>query len=892
MRYVLKDYQADAVTDVLANLAEAREMFHNPRLRRTSSFALTATTGAGKTVMAAAAIEALFYGDDTFDFEADPTAVVLWFSDDPSLNEQTRFRLMAASDRLTHSDLVTISYPFTQEKLKAGKVYFLNTGKLTRSSLLTRGHDDGEDEESQFPELRASARPDLQGYTIWDTLQNTIEDPDLTLYMVLDEAHRGFGTRTSTDKPTIVRRLINGHAGVPPIPVVWGISATVKRFEDAMRSAEVAASRRELDRVTVDPVAVLESGLLKDTIVLDIPAEAGVFDTVLLARATGKIRESTAAWAEYARAQATGTDKHDDASGGGGDATPVVVDPVVPLMVLQLPNKPDPDTVKRALDVVFDHWPELDADAVAHVLGDHTTQEYGPYRIRYVAPERVQDLTEVRVLLAKDAISTGWDCPRAEVLVSFRPAKDATHITQLLGRMIRTPLARRIPGNERLNTVECLLPFFDRKTATTVVKVITGALEDFPGGGTGGGQKVVIDPQDMTPNEALPEGVWDALEAVPSQSLPRKAAKPVKRLSALAHALAFDGLRPDAGADAHAELHSVLDGCAARYADQVTAAVAEVWSVQGESVIAGYGKDKVEYGTFAETADNRSIQQAFRDAARVLGADVAGTYADRVAGPDDPDTGEDNLRDAYVKVAALATIPQVRDELDRAADALVTRWFDEHRVAIKDLSDERQAVYNAVKAMSTDPQRMNVTRPKNSVVETKYPPVDDDSDPVPMPTRARHLLSDTDGNYPIGALNGWEVEVLDRELSRTGTVAWYRNPSRSVQEAVTVAYKDTSGGGWRALRPDFVFFDQSPAGDVRVSIVDPHGHHLADAMDKLRGLAVFAAEYGDDFHRIEAVARVGDTTRVLDLQDVHVRAAVAAADNAKSLYESGVAGNY
>ena len=58
MRYTLKDYQADAVRDVLSNLAEAREMFHNPRLRRTSQFALTATTGAGKTVMAAAAIEA------------------------------------------------------------------------------------------------------------------------------------------------------------------------------------------------------------------------------------------------------------------------------------------------------------------------------------------------------------------------------------------------------------------------------------------------------------------------------------------------------------------------------------------------------------------------------------------------------------------------------------------------------------------------------------------------------------------------------------------------------------------------------------------------------------------------------------------------------------------
>ena len=90
----------------------------------------------------------------------------------------------------------------------------------------------------------------------------------------------------------------------------------------------------------------------------------------------------------------------------------------------------------------------------------------------YISPERVQDATWVRVLIAKDAISTGWDCPRAEVMVSFRPAKDRTHITQLLGRMVRTPLARRIPGNDRLNSVDCLLPKFDTKTVEEVVDAL------------------------------------------------------------------------------------------------------------------------------------------------------------------------------------------------------------------------------------------------------------------------------------------------------------------------------------------------------------------------------------------------------------------------------------
>ena len=78
----------------------------------------------------------------------------------------------------------------------------------------------------------------------------------------------------------------------------------------------------------------------------------------------------------------------------------------------------------------------------------------------------------MRVLIAKDAISTGWDCPRAEVMVSFRPAKDRTHITQLLGRMVRTPLARRIHGNDRLNMVDCLLPYFDKEGVERVVQAL------------------------------------------------------------------------------------------------------------------------------------------------------------------------------------------------------------------------------------------------------------------------------------------------------------------------------------------------------------------------------------------------------------------------------------
>jgi type II secretory pathway predicted ATPase ExeA len=78
MKFTLKDYQEEAVQKVLVNLKNASRRWREDGDKH--AFSLTATTGAGKTVMAAAALEALFHGDDNYDIEpacaAAMTAVV------------------------------------------------------------------------------------------------------------------------------------------------------------------------------------------------------------------------------------------------------------------------------------------------------------------------------------------------------------------------------------------------------------------------------------------------------------------------------------------------------------------------------------------------------------------------------------------------------------------------------------------------------------------------------------------------------------------------------------------------------------------------------------------------------------------------------------------------
>ena len=94
------------------------------------------------------------------------------------------------------------------------------------------------------------------------------------------------------------------------------------------------------------------------------------------------------------------------------------------------------------------------------------------------------------------------------------------------------------------------------------------------------------------------------------------------------------------------------------------------------------------------------------------------------------------------------------------------------------------------------------------------------------------------------------------------------------------------------MHPDFIFFNEV-GGEVRASIVDPHGHHLEDSLIKLQALARFAEELGSEFHRIEALARVGNQMRVLDLQQGHVRSGILASQaTPHELYASDLATDY
>jgi type III restriction enzyme len=621
-----------------------------------------------------------------------------------------------------------------------------------------------------------------------------------------------------------------------------------------------------LPNVIVDSKLVQESGLLKDTITLDVPDEQGDFTTVLLRRGAEKLKESSKAWAAYADEQ--------------GDAAKVK-----PLMVLQVPNSPNKDDVGTWLQTIFDTWPDLPPDSVYNVFGEHKTEAFGGFSVPYIAPERVQESDWVRVLLAKDAISTGWDCPRAEVMVSFRAASDQTHITQLLGRMVRTPLARRIPGNERLNSVDCLLPKFNQDTVKAVVEALMS------GGDAGDklpGRRVLINPKEMFPNPDVSQAVWDKLTSLPSAAMPKKQAKPIKRLTALAHELAADGLVPNAGKQAHAHLHGVLDAQRKALGVDIAKARTDVLTVEGKTVRTDVETQAMSFDDFVEAADYAVIEDAYKRAARLISPDLAKTYAEHLADQNtDAEDYEEALIEAHTDVAALGLVETIKARLESEAEALANEWLTAHEAAIKALTDERQDVYRELRELSADPLDVTVAMPKNRLQPTVE--LREDGIEVPLPRLDLHLLCDEDGKYP-DVLNIWEAKVLETEMSRDAALSWYRNPASAKPESLGIVYYED--GQASLLRPDFIFFTHTANGTVQANLVDPHGYHLADALPKLKGLCSYSEQHGNQFDRIEAVADVNGTLRLLNIKDDKVRAAIDSASSAKSLFSGEISEVY
>lgn len=273
----------------------------------------------------------------------------------------------------------------------------------------------------------------------------------------------------------------------------------------------------------------------------------------------------------------------------------------------------------------------------------------------------------------------------------------------------------------------------------------------------------------------------------------------------------------------------------------------------------------------------------------MISPDLARTYAEHLAVNDEDAEDEDEaLIDAHTTIAAMGLIPAIKDELEAAAETLARQWLADHREAIRALTDERQEVYREIREMSADPLDVDLARPQTWLQPTTVKEANGTE--IALPRYEKHLMCDGEGKFP-DELNNWEKIVLATEMKADDRVSWYRNPDRAMQESLGIVYDEA--GAAKILRPDFVFFSRAADGSIVADIVDPHGHHLADALPKLRGLARYAEINGALFRRIEAVSEINGKYRMLDLQKPEVRDALdLATTTAEPVYLGSMGADY
>jgi type III restriction enzyme len=831
VKFTLEPYQSNAVESVLSHLAKARAGYLDDGER--TAVGLTAPTGAGKTVIATAVLEGLYLGTPTR--EPNPNMTVLWITDDRSLNAQTISKIHQASGGAIDMNRIRYLPEEDHRTLEPGAIYFVHIQALQKNSTLHAIRADG-------------TRNDKRTHGGWDMIANTVRDRGGDFLVIWDEAHRGSGT-SKTERKSIAGTIVGG--GVtnignvqPAAPVVLGISATPDRYQAAMQAAD-----RVMRLVDIKAGDVRESGLLKDRILLRSVGESQAADNTMLALAVEDLKNSDQAWRTHYEAT--------------GDRL------VEPLLVVQVEPKVSEARLTEILSVIESTWPELTDYAVAHAFGDpHGPLKVGDKSVRYLPPEAISGDDRARVVLFKSALTTGWDCPRAEVLVSFQGRDSYTEIAQLIGRLVRTPLAKRVDGgDDRLNEVAAYLPGFRAEHVARVVHALT---EDETVE-----VDIVVAPVVCGRSSKVPTQVFDLLDTLPSYTRQRATfSSRTGQLMRLAAALTEHNFVAHGSAKAKKWIVDQMRAAAGQRSSEVDAKVKDILSLTISTTMVAYDETLMQSEGKSDTPTNeRDLDGYFRRAKRLLPDGSANWYFNQLC-----DAGEDEV-DACARLTALSELG-FKEVIEKQASELIGTWREQHR---SELSRQPRHIRDQVEPLwhvGTTPMLPTTVEVRDVYAAATEKVRSQTTEPID--TYASHLYVIPDGKANAGEFpvdtsrSSWEAAVLESELKSNTLVGWYRNPS-SGRHALAVPY--VFGDKHQLMHPDFLFWHDDGEGEYVMDIVDPHRHDLADTSAKWSALSRYAQFNADRVRRCFAVTKIGGGMRALDLMAGGIDERIAAATN-------------
>lgn len=335
-----------------------------------------APTGAGKTVMASEMLSRIAEELPQRTDSVVNEVAFIWVAPN-KLHQQSYFKM---KNYFTESRVLR---PVIYDELdhsadgyiKPGEILFVNWESINKENALM-------------------IRETEQSASLYDLTRRTQEDHGIPIIVCIDEEHM-FGGRNAKKSELVLQNI------QPKLEI--RISATPITRGDEM--------------VTVYRDEVIREEMIKEQVVLnpqiDVSKTGGLTATEwLIQEALSKRKELAAAYAKLGVK-------------------------INPLLLIQLPddnsenNTTDDETIRQEVVACLDATYGINTNngkLAVWLSGEKTNLE---------GIESFDNLTEV--LLFKQAIALGWDCPRAAILLIFRKVESFTFTTQTVGRIMRMP---------------------------------------------------------------------------------------------------------------------------------------------------------------------------------------------------------------------------------------------------------------------------------------------------------------------------------------------------------------------------------------------------------------------------------------------------------------------
>lgn len=383
----LFEFQTKAIDELLEKFGR----LWNVKSENPVQLLLKAPTGSGKTVVSTTFIDSLQVPNEKI--ENLEKVAFIWITKGDNLVMQSKAKFEDYFFPNLRNTLST--FDSCSDTLKENEVLFINWEKITQSKGKDRLNRRRPEDPDKYKE---------SGFYFEDLMENT-HAAKIELVLVVDESHANFDTPNAAE----LIKLIHPH-------LVFKMSATPFKTQKDEDEFFAAKGRGFADIVEIAHSDVVQAGLIKEEIESqtneDLERTKGTnanIDEVMLDLAIEKRGQIKREWQHLGQN-------------------------INPLVLIQLPNddsKIDENVeTKEAFTLRYLKKRGIKESNIAVWLEDKKKKE--EWRLE-------DEDSEIDFLIFKLACGTGWDCPRAHILVMFREIKSPVFQTQTLGRIIRMP---------------------------------------------------------------------------------------------------------------------------------------------------------------------------------------------------------------------------------------------------------------------------------------------------------------------------------------------------------------------------------------------------------------------------------------------------------------------